>query len=108
LLPLSHDEKQYFLLHNKLIGQPKTRQSQVAKSAAAATVVQPILIIKSMISKKLKHQNQQRKKQIKSKKVMEINKLFITSMENGFSYSNFICITFMGIFLEIQSLRELN
>jgi len=36
-LPLIDNEKQYFLLHHKIIGQPTIQQSQVAMSITTAT-----------------------------------------------------------------------
>ena len=96
-LPFIDVEKQFFIMRNKLLGQPTPRQSQVAMSAATADIdndqtdEQPVRT----------YQNPQRRPTIK-KTIMEINSLFITHMRSVLNHVNETCIVSMKMFLKIH------
>jgi len=80
------DEKQFFLMRHKFLGQPTPRQSQVESSAATADIE------KDQADDQL---NQSTTKSEKKPTNYGKNYLFIINMKNVFNHVNEICIECM-------------
>jgi hypothetical protein len=52
LLPLINDENQFFLLRQKLLGQPTAKQTQVALSAASVDIIHNTQITQTIVQRK--------------------------------------------------------
>jgi len=103
-LPFIDDEKQYFLMHNKITGQPTTQQSQLPINVTTADIDNDQT---DETEEEIKTTESATKHPIKPE-TMEINKLFIIHMKPVLKHLNKICIKFTKIFSKIHSQWMLN
>jgi hypothetical protein len=103
-LPFIDDEKQYFLMHNKIMSQLTAQQSQLPINATAADIDNDQT---DNTEEEIKTTEPATKHPIKPE-TMEINKLFIIHMKPVLKHLNKICIKFMKIFSKILSQWMLN
>jgi hypothetical protein len=96
-LPVIDNETQLFLMRDKIMRQPTSRQSQVAMSTSIANIV----MIKQMIQSILNQKNLQRTQE-ENQQIMEINYFFIIHMKNDLNHLNETCIKSMIMSLKIH------